>query len=202
MFWSPGKTTEASIPSRYGATYSLSTGSHGADVLKSFLADFPVRTSQPQEQEQELTESVLGCGSIWRELSVRFCQDSFLWKTHLSLFDEVLDESSVTFPRWGMIVGGVLWERDIPARLTKGIDSGFLPTPIATDWKGGTTAIRKDRGNQRLDQWRDFVKVKYGMVYPHPTHSELLMGWPQEWTAPKKLETGKFQQWLDLHGIC
>jgi len=77
---------------------------------------------------------------------------------------------------------------------------GLLPTVTATDWKGGTVAIRKDRGNQRTDQWRDYVKIKCGLTYPHPTHSEIRMGWPTGWTELKPLETDKFQQWLRLHG--
>ena len=75
----------------------------------------------------------------------------------------------------------------------------LLPTPVATDWKGGTSAIRKDTGKQRLDQWRDYVKSVYGMTYPHPTHSEMRMDWPAGWTDLKPLETDKFQQWQHLH---
>ena len=78
---------------------------------------------------------------------------------------------------------------------------GLLPTPVATDWKGGTSSIRKDTGKQRLDQWRDYVKSVYGMTYPHPTHSEMRMGWPIEWTDLKPLETDKFQQWQHLHSL-
>ena len=74
--------------------------------------------------------------------------------------------------------------------------------PLATDWKGGSTAIRKDKGRQRFDQWRDYVKIKFGMTYPHPTHSELRMGWPEGWTELAPLATVKFQQWRALHGSC
>jgi hypothetical protein len=80
------------------------------------------------------------------------------------------------------------------------IGSGLLPTMLATDWKGGTTAIRQDKGLQRFDQWRDYVKIKFGLTYPHPTHSELRMGWPKEWTDLKPLEMDKFRQWQDSHG--
>jgi site-specific DNA-cytosine methylase len=79
-------------------------------------------------------------------------------------------------------------------------DSGYLPTVLATDWKGGTTAIRKDKGKQRLDQWRDYVKVKYSLTYPHPTHSELRMGWPEGWTDLKPLEMVKYLKWRHSHG--
>ena len=35
---------------------------------------------------------------------------------------------------------------------------------------------------------------------PNPPFLEWLMGWPIGWTAIRPLETGKYQQWLDLHG--
>jgi hypothetical protein len=76
-----------------------------------------------------------------------------------------------------------------------------LPTPLATDWKGGTTAARKDNGKLRFDQWRDYIKLEYGMTYPHPTHSELRMGWPTEWTDLKPLGMDKFQAWQQQHSI-
>ena len=76
----------------------------------------------------------------------------------------------------------------------------LLPTPVASDHRGGTAAIRKDKGKQRLDQWKDYVKSVYGMTYPHPTHSEMRMGWPTEWSDLKPLAMDKFQQWQHLHG--
>ena len=76
---------------------------------------------------------------------------------------------------------------------------GLLPTPVATDWKGGTSSIRKDTGKQRLDQWRDYVKSVYGMTYPHPTHSEMRMDWIIGWTDLKPLGMDKYQQWQHLH---
>lgn len=35
----------------------------------------------------------------------------------------------------------------------------------------------------------------------NPTWVEWLMGWPLGWTDLKPLETGKFQQWLEKHGV-
>jgi hypothetical protein len=92
-----------------------------------------------------------------------------------------------------MMLDGVSLELATLARIITERESGYLPTVLATDWKGGCTAIRKDRGTQRLDQWRDYVKIKHGMTYPHPTHSELRMGWPQNWTDLKPLVTDKFR---------
>jgi hypothetical protein len=84
---------------------------------------------------------------------------------------------------------------------SKAMQRELKPTLLATDYKGGTTSIRKDRGDLRMDQWRDYVKINYGLTYPHPTHSEVRMGWPTEWSALKPLEMDKFQQWLHSHGI-
>jgi hypothetical protein len=35
----------------------------------------------------------------------------------------------------------------------------------------------------------------------NPVWVEWLMGWPLGWTDLKPLEMGKFQRWLDLHGM-
>jgi hypothetical protein len=96
---------------------------------------------------------------------------------------------------------GVCWELTSPVLTTGETESGLLPTPLATDWKGGTTAARKDNGKLRFDQWRDYIKLEYGMTYPHPTHSELRMGWPTEWTDLKPLGMDRFQAWQQQHSI-
>jgi hypothetical protein len=95
---------------------------------------------------------------------------------------------------------GECWELTLQDLTTSETESGLLPTVLATDWKGGTTAARQDNGKLRFDQWRDYVKLKHGLTYPHPTHSELRMGWPQGWTDLKPLETDKFQVWRQQHG--
>jgi hypothetical protein len=81
-------------------------------------------------------------------------------------------------------------------------DSGWLPTPTATDGKGGTTAIRKDTGKQRADQLRHYVKIRFGVTYPNPRWLDRVMGFPTDWTALAPVETPKFQQWLRSHGVC
>lgn len=93
--WLPVKTTKRLSLSRSGMTYRPLTDDLGADVLMSFLADFPVRTSVPQEKVQESTANDQVCGHTWRALSVRFCRDSCSWKTAQCLWDEDLPESSV-----------------------------------------------------------------------------------------------------------
>ena len=86
---------------------------------------------------------------------------------------------------------------DVLARPTRGTDSGSWPTPTATDYKGGTAAIRKDTGKVRLDLVRHVCKVRFGLTYPIPEHSEALMGWPIGWSDLKPLGTDRFRTaWL------
>jgi hypothetical protein len=80
-------------------------------------------------------------------------------------------------------------------------DCGWLPTPTATDGKGGTTAIRASTGKQRTDQLRHYVKIRFGVTYPNPDWLDEVMGFPTGWTALTPPETLKFQQWSASHGI-
>jgi len=95
---------------------------------------------------------------------------------------------------------GECWELPLSGRITKGREYGLLPTVLASDWKGGVTAIRKDTGKQRLDQWKDYVRIKYLMKYPHPMHSEMRMGWMPGWTDLKPLATDKYHSAPLKHG--
>jgi hypothetical protein len=105
-------------------TFKPSTESHGEAVLMWCLAASRVRTSLLLEKVPESTASEAVCGSTWRESSVRYCRNSSSWKTHQCLWEEVLEPSSLTLPKWGMIRNGVLWERITLPLLTSGTESG------------------------------------------------------------------------------
>jgi hypothetical protein len=51
---------------------------------------------------------------------------------------------------------------------------------------------------QKHPNCRTFVQV-FGK--PDPVNQEWMMGWPIGWTDSKPLETGKFQSWLQQHGV-
>ena len=199
-----GNETVSCQDSQSGAMCKLSTESRGKEQLTFFAADFPAKTSQPKEQtterNKELAVHVQGFGRIIAASLKKCALDLSLPKTPRILELKDLCEFSKTLPTWGMMRGGVVLELATLERTTRESAFGLLPTMLATDWKGGCTAIRKDKGKQRFDQWRDYVKIKFGMTYPHPTHSELRMGWPQSWTDSKPLAMDKFHRWLRLHG--
>jgi hypothetical protein len=131
MFWSPDKTMEASTPSRSGMTFKPSTDTHGEALLMSCREDSRARISVPPEKEPASKASDPVCGHTWRELSAKFDPASSSWKTHRCLWEEDLQWSSVTLPKWGMMRDGVCWEQTTPELPTSGNESGSWATPNA-----------------------------------------------------------------------
>ena len=227
----PGKSfsrdneTEFLNLSPSGTTSEPSTDGLGAATSTLFREASHVKISPSRETAQGLTESEAAYGGKWRELSVRFDLALSSWKTHRTLFDEVLPESSVTLPRWGMMRGGVLLERTTLALHIGEIGSGSwanvphrCPTPTVhgnynrkglskNSGDGLATYVKKfptPRAFMHKDSHHDRGKKNLGEVIGgplNPTWVEWLMGWPVGWTDLKPLETAKFQAWLRSHGI-
>lgn len=129
------RMTAFSRPSRFGMTFAPLTESLGAGLLTWFLAAFRARTFQPPAKAQESTGNAPAYGDRWRELSVRYDRDSCSWRTHRSLWDEDLSACSLTLPKWGSMLGGVLSELQTLERPTAANDAGLLPTPLASNTK-------------------------------------------------------------------
>jgi len=201
---SSDKEMESYQSSQSGMTSAHWTGDPGGERFLFCMEDFLVKTSAHKERTTEKNwesmETAQAYGQNISESLKKCGLSSSLPKIPRSYELGDLEQSSKGFPLWGIMHGGVASEVVQSVRITRERDSGYLPTVLATDWKGGTTAIRKDKGKQRLDQWRDYVKVKYSLTYPHPTHSELRMGWPEGWTDLKPLEMVKYLKWRHSHG--
>jgi hypothetical protein len=77
------------------------------------------------------------------------------------------------------------------------------PTPNASDgskWSNQSLAERKAKGQQiRLNTAVSPAGDAGGLL--NPNWVEWLMGWPIGWTDLKPLETAKFQEWQQQHGI-
>lgn len=129
------KTKEISRLSRFGMTLQPLTADRGEALLTSFLEGFRVLTSVSQEEAQESKAKSPASGVRWRELSVKYDQDLSSWRTHQCLFQEVLEESSLTLPRWGLMQNGELSERTTPQHLTSETESGCWPTPSANNYE-------------------------------------------------------------------
>jgi len=201
-YLSPDKMTAFSRLSRFGMTFRPLTADRGEALLTSYLAAFPVRTSQQQERVQGSTANGQDSGSTWQELSVRYDLSTSSWRTHQCLFSEDLPWSSVTLPRWGMMRSGVLCQHPTAERPISGTESGLWPTPCASEARQGyQNRNRGKKGSQislsTVIQGGPADKVGGAL---NPTWVEWLMGWPLGWTDLKPLEMDKFRQWPQQHG--
>ena len=75
-------------------------------------------------------------GPKWPGSSARFNLATFSWRTAQCSLLGGLTEYSGTLPRWGTIQSGELWERMMPAHLTRENTSGYWPTPLANSGTG------------------------------------------------------------------
>lgn len=152
----------------------------GKDLLMWFLEVSLVKTSAHVESMQGLMEREAAFGQRWQGLSLKFCLNSSMWKTHHCLFPEVLQESSVTLPRWGMMQDGELWEYITPPMAgTKEKDAGFWPT-VTVDCR----TMRKNKYKQRGTPltYAVMLKDKCSGGFLNPVWIEWLMGFPMGWT--------------------
>lgn len=202
-YCAPDKMTAFSRLSRFGMTFKPLTEDRGEALLTSYLAAFPARTSAPPARAPASTASAPACGATWPELSVKYCLDSSSWKTHRSLWEEVLPWSSVTLPRWGMTQDGFVLAHPASERPISVTVSGLWPTPVKSD----CVARRPTAG---WDGTSDLVSVVWtrsgGAENPEKPPAKLnadwvewLMGWPLGWTDLRPLETDRFQEWLQQH---
>lgn len=201
----PGKTTAASSPSPCGTTCEPSTDAHGAAVLTWFLEGFPVRESVVQDWATGLMTNALDCGERWRESEVKFDPGSGLWRTHRCLWEEDLSASLVTFPRWGMMQDGGLFQRvTLPPRIGENDCFSWL-TPLASQARRGwgvTLNINPEASSRcgeriRTNTLRDISQFGWKL---NPYAHEWLMAWPLGWTDCAVSATDKFQQWRRSHG--
>lgn len=131
---SPDKTTAAYRLSRFGMTCELLTADSGAELLTSWLAGFPAKTSALLAKAQESTANGQACGDTWRASLAKFDPASSSWRTAQPSLLGDSDECSVTWPRSGMTAGGLCWELPMSGRRTRETGFGYLlPTPCSSD---------------------------------------------------------------------
>jgi hypothetical protein len=139
-YCAPDKMMDFSRLSQFGMTYKPLTENRGEELLTLFRAGFPVKTSQQPEKAQELTESDQECGSTWRGWLAKYDPNTSLWRTAQCSLLEDLNESLAILPRSGMTRNGLLWELPMLEQITKGTESGLLPTPTMQGLNGGSNS--------------------------------------------------------------
>ena len=217
------KMTDYSKVSRFGMTFKPLTEQAGEELLMLYQAAFRAKTFLPQEKAQELTENEAECGEKWQGSFAKFDQSSCLWKTHQCSLIEDWELFSEIWPTWGSMRNGACWERQTLGLNTTEREFGLLPdnerffhTPT-TGSSGGSNSRKAMQkrgviwptpttgtggGNAGGSGVRRTAKEN-GTYVPssiNPNLQEWLMGWPQDWTEIKPLETDKYRKWRLLHG--
>ena len=193
---------ESCQSSQSGTMSEPSTEDLGVDQLMFFAEDSPVRTSVRQVKERELPESVRGYGRSMRDSLKRCGLNMSLPKTLHAFALEDLELSSKIWPRWGIMLDGECSELGMSVRRIKETESGYLATPMRSDYKH--YSANQDYHRRRVARSIDFpshIAVNFGTHGKiHPNCSEIAMMWPAGWTDLKPLVTDKFQKWQNLHG--
>jgi len=203
---SNGKQTEYYLPSLFSETFESSTGTSGEERLMSSAGASLVRTFQAPGGGLGLEEQEADFGGKWRELLAKYNPFTHSWKTVQCSLLEGLDEFSETWPKWGIMQGGVCWALTIAERPTNEKEFGYsLPTPTASDHK--RTPIKMEYAMRPLTQGVPDDLAKWAVRESGLNHARLVpslwewaMGWPLAWTDLKPLGTDKFQSWLQQHG--
>jgi hypothetical protein len=198
----PANATDYLGDSLSGMTCEPLTVGHGEEGSMSLAGAFRARTSVfPTNTEQESLGSEVGCGSTCTELLARFDLNTFSWRTAQHSLFGGLEPFSETWPVSGMMQNGMCWERTTQGRSTNESEYGFLPTPLKSDGDGGGCLRAKNGREYNLRDW--WARQGLGKRRPQrrPEFWEWVMGWPMGWTGLEPVETDKFQQWLNSHGI-
>ena len=128
----PVNGTECSPPSRCGTMSEPSTASRGADTLTLSAEGSPAKIFPSLEKVTDLTESEADCGPKCPGSLARYNPGSRSWRTAQCSLLGGLTVYSVTFPRWGTMQSGELWERTMPVLRIVGNVFGYWPTPTAS----------------------------------------------------------------------
>ena len=168
-YCAPDKMTGFSRLSRFGMTYKPLTESRGEELLTLYLAAFHAPTFPQQEKEQESMEKPLECGEKWRGSFTKYDPDTSSWKTHQCSFLGDLEPFSETYPQWGLMRNGELWEQKTLVQTTKGTESGLWLTPTVMDGLPARNPEALERQYQNNRKGRTtHSTLREQVVYPPP----------------------------------
>ena len=144
-YCAPDKMTGFSRLSRFGMTYKPLTENRGEELLTLYLEDFHARTLAQPAKVQELKETNPQCGNTWQGSLARLDPNTFLWKTAQSSLLEDLELSLQTFPKWGLMQNGALYQLPMLVQTISVKEFGLEPnnetffhTPNTTGLDGGS----------------------------------------------------------------
>lgn len=161
------------------------------------------KTYRSPEIKQESRESDLDYGLNLQESLARYDQSTRSWKTSQICLQENMDfglaEFSGTWPRSGMMRNGIAYRLRTLVRRTSGSESGFLPTPQASDGtflkikrpmmlRGNAYRICSNQGIDGNAKLADIAWNVWGGPL-NPEYAEACMMYPIKWTDCTPSET-------------
>jgi hypothetical protein len=185
-----------------------STSSRGLESFELSVVDSPAKTSLlPTNMVKESAAKSLDYGKKCGVWLAKYDRSISSWKTHQCSLFGGLESFSETWPNWGMMQDGECWGLPTLERNTPENESGFLPTPLASDADGGcrkgneTEACNTKNGREyNLRDWWANQGLGKQRQQRKPEFWEWVMGWPMGWTDCEPLGTDKFRLWLLSHG--
>jgi len=198
----PDSETESSRASRSGMTLRRLTGPNGAGELTWYRGDSPVRTYLAPEGVRDSAADAPDYGPRWRESLARYNPDTYSWRTAQCSLLGGLTEFSGTWPRWGMMRDGECFPLPTLAHVTSVRGCFSLPT-VTASWAKRGPGLSNNLSNLRMSAactaFTLAIVQKIGWRWPSEL-LEVLMLWPEGWTAVGQSATDKFRLWLDSHG--
>jgi len=208
-YYSNGNGTESCQSSRSGMMSELSMENRGEGKSMSSAVASPAKTSARLARDEEYVAIEAPYGSKWRVLSEKLNRVSCSSKTAGELFSQEWEEFSATWPKWGMMRAGVLWEHPAPVLRKGGKGSGWWPTPTASDsircrkwpeWLARHRDKQHSHGTGGASGIFEVAASEFSRL-PKVTFSEWLNGIPEKWlNHSEPLEIYKFRQWLNSLG--
>jgi hypothetical protein len=194
-FCSNGSATESCPGFQFGTTLQHSTAYRGAELQTLCAADSHVKTFHAQEKATDLKENAADFGARCGESLARYYPHTFSWRTAQCCLFGGLSKFSETWPRWGIVAHGELFQADTLVPQLKENDF-LLPAPTKSMGKRGWgMSNQKARYSEKLESNARLFGYK-----PHPSVLEWSMGWIVTWTRLQPLAMDKYQQWQQRHG--
>ena len=202
VFYCNGKLMDSYLDSLSGTMLEPLTENLGKEKSMLSAVDSHARTSVLRGGGEDLMVQDQDYGAKWQELLARYNPLTHSWRTlQCSLFED-LELSLETFPRWGMTVGGELFQLQTLVQFTKDKEFGYWPTPTASDWKAtGKLETLKRQGDR--DGHQNRPQYQYARLFNNKmplVASEMMMLWPLGWTDLKPLAMDKSLCVQQQHG--
>jgi hypothetical protein len=185
------ETSETAAVGATPLTISPAGEQNTSSLLMSLREDFHAKTSASQEINSALKEGrSRDSGEKCYESFARYDLMSSSWRTSQLCLDGTLAEFSETWPRAGWMQSGNVYQREPLVPLTSVIESSWLPTPTHSDYRGGRSKEAGEScGRGPNNNYRDYCRQILGLIVPCPRYTEWAMGYPDQWTRLKDLET-------------